>query len=95
MKKDVKLEDVIYKKVLWITQNVIISRKNFSDQPIDSDIKRYEEIKKLPTGHGKGGTTGCFLYYKYIKSYYRLIAIDLIRQKNRCWFKNNSVNKIR
>ena len=27
--------------------NVIINGKNFFDQPIDSDIKRYEEIRKL------------------------------------------------
>ena len=29
---------------------VIISGKNFYDQPIDSDIKQYEEIRKLTTG---------------------------------------------
>ena len=30
--------------------NVIITGKNFYDQPIDSDIKRHEEIRKLTTG---------------------------------------------
>ena len=30
--------------------NVIINEKNFYDQPIDSDLKRYEEIRKLTTG---------------------------------------------
>ena len=34
---------VIYQKSL----NVIISGKNVHDQPIDSDIKRHEEIKKV------------------------------------------------
>ena len=29
--------------------NVIINGKNFYDQPIDSDIKRYKEIRKLTT----------------------------------------------
>ena len=29
--------------------NVIINGKNFYDQPIDSDIKRYEELRKLIT----------------------------------------------
>ena len=33
--------------------NVIIIGKNFYDQPIDSDIKRYEEIRKLITGQGE------------------------------------------
>ena len=35
--------------------------KNFYDQTIDSDIKRYEEIRKLTTGQGKDYTTGCLL----------------------------------
>ena len=28
----------------------MINGKNFYDQPIDSDIKGYEEIRKLTTG---------------------------------------------
>ena len=27
--------------------NVIVNRKNFNDQPIDSDITQYEEVIKL------------------------------------------------
>ena len=61
--------------------NVIINGKNFYDQVIDSDIKRYEEIRKLTTGEGEDYTTGCLLDYDYIKNNYRLIAIDLSRQK--------------
>ena len=41
--------------------NVIINAKNFYDQAIDSDIKRYEEIRKLTAGQGDDYTTGCFL----------------------------------
>ena len=61
--------------------NVIINRKNFYNQAIYSDIKRYEEIGKLTTGQGEGYTAGCSLDYDYIKTRYRLIAIDLSRQK--------------
>ena len=61
--------------------NVIIKGKIFCDQPIDFDIKRYEEIKKLTTGQGEDYTTGCLLDYEYIKNNYRLIAVDLSRQK--------------
>ena len=61
--------------------NVISNGKNFYDQAIDSDIKRYEEIRKLTTGHGEDYTTGCLLYYDYIKYHYRLIVVDLSRQK--------------
>ena len=39
--------------------NVIINGQNFYDQAIDSDIKRYEEIKKLTTAQGEYYTTGC------------------------------------
>ena len=61
--------------------NVIVNGKNFYDQPIDSDIKGYEEIRKLTTGQGEDYTAGCLLDYDYIKNNYRLIAIDLSRQK--------------
>ena len=33
--------------------NVTVNGKKFYDQPIDSDIKRYEEIGKLTAGQGK------------------------------------------
>ena len=54
--------------------------KNFYDQATDSNIKRYEEIRKLNTGQGDG-TTGCLLDYDYIKNHYRLTAVDLSKQK--------------
>ena len=60
---------------------MIINGKNFYHQPIDSDIKRYEEIKKLTAGQRKDYITGCLLDCEYIKNHYRLIAVDLSRQK--------------
>ena len=61
--------------------NVIINGKSFYDQAIDSDVKRYKETRKLTTGQGEDYTTGCLLGYDYIKNHYRLIAVDLSRQK--------------
>ena len=61
--------------------NVIINGKNFYEQAIDSDIKRYEEIWKLRTRQGEYYPTGCLLDYDYVKNHYRLIAVDLSRQK--------------
>ena len=61
--------------------NVIINGKNVYDQPIDSDIKQYEEIGKLTTVQAEDYTTGCLLDYDYIKNHYRLIAFDLSGQK--------------
>ena len=60
---------------------MIINAKNFYDQAIDFDIKRYEEIGKLTTGQGEDSTAGCLLDYDYMKNHYRLIAFDLSRQK--------------
>ena len=61
--------------------NVIVNRRNFYDQTIDSDIKRYEEIGKLKRGQSEDYTTGCLLDNDYIKSPYRLIAVGLSTQK--------------
>ena len=61
--------------------NVIINGKNIYDQRIDSDIKQYEEIRKLTTGQGEDYTNGCLLDYDSIKNQNRLIVADLIRQK--------------
>ena len=61
--------------------NVIINVKNFYDQVVNLDIKRYKEIRKLTTGQGEDYTIECVLDYGYIKSYYKLIAVDLSRQK--------------
>ena len=60
---------------------MIINGKKFYDQPVDSDIKQCEEIRKLTTGQGKDYATGCLLDYQYIKNYYRLITADSSRQK--------------
>ena len=36
-------------------------KKNFYDQVIDSNIKRYEEIRKLTTDPGEDYTTGSII----------------------------------
>ena len=59
----------------------IINGKNYFDQPIQADIKRYEKIRKLTTEQGEDYTTGCLLDYDYIKNQYRLIAVDLSTQQ--------------
>ena len=55
--------------------------KNVYGQPIDSNIKRYEEFRKLTTGQGEDYTAGCLLYSNYIKNCYRLKTVYLSRQK--------------
>ena len=61
--------------------NVMIDGKNFFDQPINSMIKTYENIRKITIGQGDDYTTGCLLDYTYFKKYYKMIAIDLSKQQ--------------
>ena len=57
--------------------NIMIDGKNFFDQPINSDLKTYENIRKIATGQGDDCTTSCLLDYSYFKENYKMIAIDL------------------
>ena len=61
--------------------NVLIDGRNFYDQPINDLIKQYDEIRKVSTGYGDDYTTGCLLDYAYFKDNYRLIAVELSKQK--------------
>ena len=55
MQKGIKPEDYL-PKIIIINHNVIINIKNFNDQRIDSNVKRYEEIRKLTTSQGQDYT---------------------------------------
>ena len=39
--------------------------KTFFDQPIKSELKTYENVRKIPTGKGDDYTNGCFLDHCY------------------------------
>ena len=55
--------------------------ESFYDQLINDLIKQYDEVRKVSTGQGDDYTTGCLLDYAYFKDNYRLIAVDLSKQK--------------
>ena len=59
--------------------NVIIDG-NY-DNPIESDIEKYRELKKVMIGKGEDYTTGSLLDYDYFKKNYKLVAVDLSKQK--------------
>ena len=61
--------------------NVLIDGRNFYDQPINNQIKKYDETRKIATRKGDDYTTGCLLDYQYFKDHYQLIAVDLSKQK--------------
>ena len=48
---------------------------------LTEEIIIYDSIRKIETGPGDDYTTGCLLEYNYFKNYYKMITIDLSKQK--------------
>ena len=46
-------------------------------QPINSNLKTYENLRKIVISQGDDCTTGCLLDYSYFKDHYKMIAMDL------------------
>ena len=61
--------------------NVIIDGRNFYDNPIESDIEKYRELKKVMIGKGEDYTTESLLDFNYFDKHYKLVAVDLSKQK--------------
>ena len=61
--------------------NVIIDGRNFYDNPIESDVDKYRESKEVMIGKGEDYTTGSLLDYNYFEKHYKLVAVDLSKQK--------------
>ena len=61
--------------------NVIIDGRNFYDNPTESDIEKYRELKKVMIGKGEDYTTGSLLDFDCFKKHYKLVAVDLSKQK--------------
>ena len=74
--KKIKAKRYYLPKGMIKNYNVIINEKSFYDQAIDSDIKQYEDIRKLTTEQGEDYTTGCLLDYDYKKRYFSLIDLS-------------------
>ena len=61
--------------------NLIIDGRNFYDNPIESNIEKYRELKKVMIGKGEEYTTGSLLDDNYFDKHYQLVAVDLSKQK--------------
>ena len=61
--------------------NVEIDGKTFYDKAINGSIKRNDEVRKISTGQGDDYTAGCLLDFAYFEKNYRLIVVDLSKQK--------------
>ena len=55
--------------------------ESFFDQPVKNDKVTYENIRKVATVQEDDYTTDCLLDYIYFKKYYKMIAVDLSKQK--------------
>ena len=60
---------------------VIIDRRNFYDNPVEIDIEKYRELKKVMTGKGEDYTTGSLLDCNYFDKHCKLVAVDLSKRK--------------
>ena len=60
----------------------MIDGRSFYDQPINDLIKQYDEVRKVSTGYGDDYITGSLLDCVYFKDNYKLIAVDLSKQKS-------------
>ena len=54
--------------------NVMVDGKNFSNQPVKSNMRIFNDVRKTSIGQGDDYTTGCLLdkYYK-MNIYYKSI----------------------
>ena len=56
--------------------NDIFDGRNFYDNPIESDIEKYRELKKVMIGKGEDYTTGSLFDYNCFDKHYKLVAVD-------------------
>ena len=68
-------------RIILNEYNVIIDGRNFYDNPIESDFEKYRELKKVMIGKGEDYTTGSLLHYNCFDKHYKLVAVDLSKQK--------------
>ena len=57
-----------------------LTRVNIKNYNADL-TKQYDEVRKVSTGQGDDNSTECLLDYQYFKDNYRLIVVDLSKQK--------------
>ena len=61
--------------------NAMIDSKNRFDQQINSNLKTYENIRKIATGQEDDYTTSCLLDYSYFNNNCKMTVTDLSKQQ--------------
>ena len=59
----------------------MINGRNFFFQPVNNNLRTYDNIGKIATSQGGSYTTVCLLDYPHFKNYYKMTAIDLRNSK--------------
>ena len=59
----------------------MIHGQNISDQPVQNNLKTYDNIQKIAIGQGGDYTNGCLLDNNYLNNCYKMIVIDLSKQQ--------------
>ena len=62
--------------------NVIIDGRNFYDNPIEIDIEKYRELKKVMIGKGEDYTKGSLLDYVTLRSIINELLLIYLNKKN-------------
>ena len=60
---------------------MIVGQNSF-DQPVKSNVRTYDNIRKISAGQRDDYTSGCLLDYYYFKEQFNLTATDLSRKRS-------------
>ena len=71
----------VHTKVEIKDYNVMIDGKNVFDQSVKSDMRTYDNIRKIATDQGDDHTTGCSLDYNCFNKHYKMIALDFSKHQ--------------
>ena len=74
-------KNIIYQEFIYKNIMLLLMEEIFYDNPIESDIEKYRELKKVMIGKGEDYTTGSLLDYNYFNKHYKSVAVDLSKQK--------------
>ena len=58
----------------------MIDGQNVFNQPVEDNLRMYDDIWKVAIGRRDDYTAGCLLDYSYLNKYYKIIATDLSKQ---------------
>ena len=61
--------------------NVMIDTQVFFDQAVKTNLRTFDNIRKIGIGQGYYYSNGCLLDCNYFKGYYEMIAIELSKQQ--------------